>query len=263
VRSTFQEPTRRTRPFFYLSLACASALAYEVPRIQMSENGALALSLPYRADVFGPSMARQAHTFLLSGFETLLRTIAPRVDWTVTNPFVDETKGEACLRLGPASALARRSASCEYLGRQRAVILSWKQRHQSRAKVLGDGPQCGLCVPCLVRRAALKRAAIADSDASYFSAAPRILRRMHRRDSAERLFGDDPPPLMSMLAPNPLFMERFCLRMLDMGFGEFVMQYLPELRANRQLTDAPHMDLRKCYGLTQRHAREILEFLYG
>src|SRR5262249_4482858 len=109
VRSMFQEPTRRTRPFFYLSLACATPLAFEVPRVQMSENGALALSLPYRSDVYGPSMARQAHTFLLAGFEALLRALVPGVAWAVTNPFVSETKGEACLRLGPAARLAARS----------------------------------------------------------------------------------------------------------------------------------------------------------
>jgi len=208
-------------------------------------------------------MARQAHTFLLAGFETVLRALVPGVDWVVTNPFVNETKGEACLRLGPSAELAARSTSCEYVGRQRAVILSWKQRHPRRAAMLGDGPQCGLCVPCLVRRAALKRAKIPDADAAYFTSAPRVLHDVRRSGSATAAFGNHAPPLMNMLAPNVVLMERHCLRMAQAGFGDFVTEYLPELRANRQLSESPRVDLHGCFALVRRYTREMLAFLHG
>jgi hypothetical protein len=77
-RSMFQEASRRTRPIFYLAIASATAIAHEVSTVQMIENGALALSLPHRADAHGPSIARQAHTFLLAGFQTLLRELVRR-----------------------------------------------------------------------------------------------------------------------------------------------------------------------------------------
>lgn len=264
VRSMFAEPSRRTRPFFYLSLASATAIAYEVSTVQMAENGALALSLPQRADAHGPSMARQAHTFLLTGFEALLRELVPGVRWAVTNPFVNETKGEACLRLGLAGELAERSASCEYLGRQRAVMLSWKRKHPKPAQMFGDGPQCGLCVPCIVRRAALRRARIADPDNAYFASAPKVLAEVRRRGTALDVFGEkNPPPLMNMLAPNALYMERHCDRLASADLTEFAVQYLPELRANRQLNSGPRMDVGACHELTGRYAREILAFLHG
>lgn len=264
VRSMFPESSRRTRPFFYLSLASATAIAYEVSSVQMAENGALALSLPYRADAHGPSMARQAHTFLLSGFETLLRELVPGVRWAVTNPFVSETKGEACLRLGPAGKLAKRSASCEYLGRQRAVMLSWKRKHPKRAKMFGNGPQCGLCVPCIVRRAALRQARVTDPDAAYFASARKVLAEVRRRRTALDFFGEkDPPPLMNMLAPNVVYMEQHCDWLASAHLSEFAVQYLPELRANHQPNDGPRMDVVACHELTGRYAREILAFLHG
>jgi hypothetical protein len=263
-RTRFQEATRRTRPFFYLALAAATAIAYDVQVVQMSENGALGLSLPYRADAYGPSMARQAHTFLLNGFERLLKEVVPRVRWTMTNPFVDKTKGEACCELGAAKHLAQYSESCEYLGRQRSVVQRWKTRNRRPAKVLGEGPQCGLCVPCLVRRAALKRAGIDDPPGSYFGSAPGILKEVWKRGSAEHFFGTKkPPPLMNMLVPNVLYMERHCNWLDGADLGEFGVQYLPELRANRDLSGGPHMDLSACHKLAKRYARELLAFLHG
>jgi len=264
VRSMFQEPSRRTRPFYFLALACATAIGAETPDVQMSENGALALSLPYRFDVHGPLMARQAHTFLLHGFERLLSELIPDVAWAVRNPFVNETKGEACLRLGPAKDLAVLSASCEYLGRQRAVMISWKRQHRKRAKVFGDGPHCGLCVPCLVRRAALKRARIEDSDANYYGCAPAILADVDRRGSAIDFFGrDQAPPLMNMLVPNVVYMDRHCKWLSASSLPDFAARYLPELRAGRPLSGSPSMNIREMHELARRYATEILDFLNG
>ena len=263
-RSLFQEPSRRTRPIFYLSLACATAVALEVCTIQMGENGALALSLPYRYDAHGPSVARQAHTFLLAGFETLLRHLMPGVSWSVTNPFLNRTKGEACQVLGPASHLAKRSESCEYLGRQRAVLKNWMSQHPRRAKILGNGPQCGLCVPCIVRRAALKRAGISDPESEYFVSAPHTLRQVQKRETALQFFGEQaPPPLLNMLVPNALYMQRHCNWLAESDLTEFAVQYLPELRSSRQVSGTPTMDLAARHALAKRYAREMLAFLNG
>jgi 7-cyano-7-deazaguanine synthase in queuosine biosynthesis len=263
-RSMFQEPTRRTRPIFYLSLAAATAIAYDVHTVQMSENGALALSFPYRADAYGPSMARQAHTFLLSKFKELLTKLVPGANWFVTNPFIDQTKGEACQELGPAGRLASLSESCEYLGRQRSLVQNWMKQHAKQARIFGNGPHCGLCVPCLVRRAALNRAQVADPDASYFASAPSILREVRKRGSAIHLFGvKNVPPLLNMLVPNVLYMERHCNWLATASLSEFAIQYLPELRSNRRLDGGPVMDLGACYKLMQRYAKEILAFLNG
>lgn len=263
ARSLFQEASRRSRPFFYLSLACAAAIAHRVPRIQMSENGALALSLPHRYDAFGPSIARQAHTFLLAGFETLLDELVPKVSWVVTNPFVNRTKGEACFELNSASRLARDSVSCEYLGRQRARVLGWKRLNARRARSLGQGPQCGLCIPCIVRRAALKRARIRDPDNEYFAHAPEVLSRIEKRKSTQQVYGGSiPPPLLGMLVPNVLYMERHCQWLAEASLTEYAERFIPELRANRQLSATPMMDVSACHALSRRYAQEILAFFH-
>ena len=112
-RSLFQEHSRRTRPFFFLSLACAVAMDQGIPAVQMSENGALGLSLPIRADAYGAMCSRQAHDYLLRGFAKLLGAIRPRKDgWRIFNPFDECTKGEACQLLGDAAPLVERAISC-------------------------------------------------------------------------------------------------------------------------------------------------------
>jgi hypothetical protein len=260
-RTQFFEPTRRSRPVFFLGLAGAVAIQAGVPRIRMSENGALALSLPSRADSHGPMIARQAHPYLLRRFAMLLDRLAPSAGgWEVANPFANKTKGECCLLLGKESReLARRTSSCEYLGRQAAVVRHWRKTHRGNAAGrwrLGKGPQCGLCIPCLVRRAALRHAHINDPSEDYFFDAPALLADppQGREDSW--------PPLLRTVLPHLFSLRRFCGQLDTMTEEVFAIRFLPELRLLSDGGDGEEGDaVRGSYRLMKRFAREVLAFL--
>jgi 7-cyano-7-deazaguanine synthase in queuosine biosynthesis len=257
-RSMFQEPTRRTRPFFFLSLAGAVAIDKGIQTIQMSENGALAANLPVRADAYGARCARQAHAEALRQFQLLLRTVCPGGEsLRVINPFENMTKGEASKLLGSARSLARKSVSCEYVGKQAATILAWKRRHKKQGAGLGTGPECGLCIPCIVRRAALKQAKIKDSNSWYFFDARRAISGYRGKSASTAA------PLYKFVLPHVYFMQDFCIRLSGMSFQEFVIQYLPELRlASRDLQRFAG-ECQRIYNLEQRFASEIMRFLGG
>jgi len=255
TRSMFQEPTRRTRPFFFLSLACAVAVQLGIPNIQMSENGAYALSLPFRADAHGALCSRQAHAYLLDGFRELLSRVAPALGAiSIYNPFQDDTKGEECQAyLGPAWPLAKRAISCEYVGRQAAFLWAWKKKHTAATAWIGDGPQCGLCMPCLVRRAALyryKRGA-GDEDRSYFFNARLIGKQENKHH----------PPLYSAAAAHVHHVQNFCRRIQRMSLDDFAVQYLPELRLPQRPEFLSDEALEKRYRLVRRFAGELMAYL--
>jgi hypothetical protein len=116
----------------------------------------------------------------------------------------------------------------------------------------------------MVRRAALKRAKIPDPDANYYGSAPEILAEVSRKGTALAYFGGKPvPPLMNMLVPNVVYMERHCTWLRLSRLTDFAIRYLPELRAGRPISCAPTMNLEAHHALAKRYAREILDFLHG
>lgn len=262
-RALFQESSRRTRPVFFLALACAVAIDHGIREVQMSENGALGLSLPIRAEAYGAMCSRQAHDFLLRGFSTLMDRVAPRQGgWRVYNPFVDMTKGEACKLLDGAWNLARDAVSCEYVGRQAAFMRSWKKKHPIAALQIGDGPQCGLCVPCLIRRAALHKAGIPDPDRLYFFDSRRV---MDWREMRPRAYwgssGRVQPPLYSAAVGHVYHMRRFCAMLLGLKETEFALKFIPEIRLSLPPQSDVNRKVRGYHQLMRRLAREMIAFL--
>lgn len=254
-RSMFQEPSRRTRPLFFLSLAGAVAIDRKIPTIQMSENGALAINLPIRSDAYGARCARQAHNKALRLFQLLLTIVCPSVkNWRVINPFEDMTKGEASMLLGMAKSFARRSVSCEYVGKQAATIRAWKKRHRY-GKKLGTGPECGICIPCIVRRAALKKAGIKDDSSWYFFDARRTA------SESQSKIESSPVPLYKFVSSNVYSLQRFSTILRHMSFRDFVAQYFPELRLASGDSDQFADECKRIYKLERRFATEILNFL--
>jgi hypothetical protein len=251
----FQEPTRRTRPFFFLSLAGAVALQLRIPNIQMAENGAYALSLPIRSDAHGALCSRQAHAYLLDGFRELLTKVAPWLGRVcVYNPFQDVTKGEECLAyLGPAWTLTKKTMSCEYTGWQAAFLWAWKKKHRQASYWIGDGPQCGLCMPCLVRRAALYKynRGVGDEGRSYFFNARRV----------GKWRNEDRRPLYSVAAAHVHHVRIFCRRIQEMNLSDFATRYLPELRLPQRAEFLSNDALERQYQLVRRFADELTAYL--
>lgn len=256
----FPEPTRRTRPLYFVLLAASVARHLGRHRVQMSENGALAMNLPFRCDAYGGTVARQAHCHMLLQTAEWLDCVVPMSKrWELFNPLQPYTKGEACGLVGAVVQLARRTESCEYVGQQAAVIRKWKSSFPRRARSLGDGRQCGACLPCVVRRSAMKAARIEDPASDYFFNAPAMLADWRRgiRPRGER------PPLVDAVLTHPIYISSFARMIENVSLREFVVRFLPELRL---LSATPGISFKiptDAHRLAQRFGKELLAFLEG
>jgi 7-cyano-7-deazaguanine synthase in queuosine biosynthesis len=143
------ETSFRSRSLIFLGLAVYAALKIgnEVP-ILVPENGPIALNMPLNPSRRGSCSTRTVHPFFITSINEVLRAVG--IPHTVSNPYRLKTKGEMVkecvgqdvLRLGIPL-----TNSCGKAGRKG----HWKDRG-ARA--------CGVCVPCLLRRAALHAAGL-------------------------------------------------------------------------------------------------------
>lgn len=144
IRSKGREPTLRSRSFLFLALGlyAAQTLGKDVP-LFVPENGFIALNIPLTPSRIGSCSTRTTHPFFLNSF----RKIAGNIGFAnpIINPFELKTKGEVlaeCLAPDLLGQLAPASVSCAHPSRRNV----WKRK---------GARNCGYCVPCLVRRAAL------------------------------------------------------------------------------------------------------------
>jgi hypothetical protein len=146
------EPTERSRSLLFAALGIASAAGRGATRLQVPENGWTSLNPPLRDNRGGWLSTRSTHpqTFALLG--ELLDRLGVAID--VANPHGWLTKGElvrAAAQTGGADfpAGVAGTLSCAKLD----------------GRLYGGGHpglNCGLCVACLVRRAAIQAAGIPD-----------------------------------------------------------------------------------------------------
>jgi hypothetical protein len=146
------EPTERSRSLLFAALGIATATGRGAQQLHVPENGWTSLNPPLRANRGGWLSTRSTHpqTFALLG--ELLDRLGLAID--VTNPYDWLTKGElvqaAAQPGGPdfPTGVAGTLSCAKLDGRLYA----------------GGHPglNCGLCVACLVRRAAIRAAGIPD-----------------------------------------------------------------------------------------------------
>jgi 7-cyano-7-deazaguanine synthase in queuosine biosynthesis len=260
-RSRFQEFTRRTRPFLYLSIAAAAAIVSGARRVQMSENGALGSSLPFRRSHYGPRITRQGHSFMLEGFEKIVAALRPdHPPVRFVNPFSASTKGEACKLLLASPMVAKATLSCEYSGQQIARLKAWSQLNGLSAHRIARVRQCGLCVPCIVRRAALKRAGLPDPAGDYYFHADRTLKRIQSGRASPDLAVQ--PPLFAFVSVHPVYAARFASEILSTDLASFASQYMNELASIRPAVISKRR-MEEVFNLQRRFARELLDYLDG
>lgn len=151
------ETTLRSRSLVFLSLGFYAARFYgaDVP-LYASENGVIAINVPLTPSRAGSCSTRTMHPYFLDSLVESLRTIG------FTNPLINplelKTKGEClteCLNPALLQAIASRSVSCSHAARRQ----HWVRRGANN---------CGYCVPCLFRRAALHRAGYDDGNSYGF-----------------------------------------------------------------------------------------------
>jgi hypothetical protein len=140
------EHSYRSRSFLFLALgvAAAESIAQAVPII-IPENGPIALNPPLIPSRRGACSTRTAHPHFLMSVESMLRHVG--LAHAIQNPHKFSTKGEMVRNCQNPELLKQSyptSRSCAKAGYK----MYWKNK---------KARQCGFCVPCLFRRAALHK----------------------------------------------------------------------------------------------------------
>ncbi len=251
-RNQFVERSRRSRPVLYLTLAGAVAIELDIPRILVNENGPLAINFPFRPHLSSPRISRHAHPDTLRKFEALLHEIWPHNSKPIVqNPFETLTKGEELEFLDDAKNLARETTSCEYARQQMAVVRAWCRNHGRRG---GEAKECGLCMPCLIRRAAMHKAQAKEAPYHY---------AFDARSTLEGREGNKDAPLYGRIAANVGDLYTYCTRIQKMSPNEFVVAHLAELGLLCDEFDETPYIARRLFKLYRRFADEFLDYIEG
>jgi len=146
-RTKGTEITLRGRSLIFIAMGilAASALGANVPLL-IPENGTIALNAPLTPSRRGSCSTRTAHPYYLVMLSRIL--VALGISNPITNPLRHKTKGEVltgCLNKAVLADIAKLSVSCAKRGHP-------KHKTRSSAK------NCGRCMPCIYRRAAMHAA---------------------------------------------------------------------------------------------------------
>ncbi len=136
------EPSQRARSilFFSYGVLASSGITKE---LIVPENGLISINPPLTRRRIGSLSTRTTHPHFIASLQTVFDEVG--LDVRIVNPFAAQTKGEMLKGCGDARVkkLAVHSYSC------------------GKGKRLNA--QCGLCIPCLIRRAAFHAAGMQDA----------------------------------------------------------------------------------------------------
>lgn len=137
------ENNYRSRSLLFIGLGCYLS---PVNRLVIPENGTISINYPLTPSRISSLSTRTTHPFVLNTFEKLLFKIG--IDITLDNPYFSLTKGEMIRDCKEKTILERiyeESVSCGKRGHNK----NWKYRTETK--------HCGVCMPCIYRRAALNK----------------------------------------------------------------------------------------------------------
>lgn len=144
VTPTGREHTLRSRSLVFLALGlyAARSIGPGTP-ILAPENGFIAVNIPLTAARIGTCSTRTMHPYFLEKMGDLIEALG--LSHPIRNTLAFKTKGESLAECRDSAALVHllsETVSCAHASRR----ATWFRR-QAR--------NCGYCVPCLIRRAAL------------------------------------------------------------------------------------------------------------
>lgn len=153
------EASSRSRALMFMSLGVAVAIARRARTLVIPENGYTSINLPLRPNRGGALSTRSTHPETLHRFASILEELG--IDVSVENPYEWMTKGEVMSSLVGGEppegwrAAAAHTLSCSKLD----------------GRWFGAKPtfNCGLCVPCMVRRATFLSAGVPDDTTYVFN----------------------------------------------------------------------------------------------
>jgi hypothetical protein len=144
IKDVEAEKTTRGRSFLFLAAGIFAGTGLRKNFVlNVPENGLIALNVPLDPLRLGAFSTRTTHPFYIARWNELLDLIG--IPGSIENPYWDKTKGEmatGCRNTDLLSKLAPDSLSCASPTKGRWLGLSTGH--------------CGYCLPCLIRRAALR-----------------------------------------------------------------------------------------------------------
>ncbi len=161
--------TMRTRSLNFLALAAVGACAVQAVSQQervdlfVPENGFISLNAPLTPRRIGTLSTRTTHPHFIKSIQNLFNVVG--IPCCIINPYQFKTKGQMvseCHNRQLLTSIVDSTVSCS----------RWKRFNQ----------QCGICVPCIIRRAALHKGGINENNKYTFGDVADVLNETDRRD---------------------------------------------------------------------------------
>jgi 7-cyano-7-deazaguanine synthase in queuosine biosynthesis len=148
---TTGENTERSRSFLFFALAVLAASALPtISVITVPENGLISLNVPLEDLRLGSLSTRTTHPYFLARMNEVMSALGLIARFA--NPYQFATKGE----------MVRDCRNRALLAQEVSQTISCSSPNNARIRYDGK-EQCGYCVPCLIRRAALHQNVIPDT----------------------------------------------------------------------------------------------------
>jgi hypothetical protein len=142
-----KENSTRGRSFLFFALGCFAGASLQKPfSLRIPENGLIALNVPLDPTRLGASSTRTTHPFYIHRWNQLLKDL--QIPGKCFNPYWNKTKGE----------MIKECADQPFLKSIMSDTVSCAHPSHSRFSGLASGIQCGTCLPCIIRRAAIEYA---------------------------------------------------------------------------------------------------------
>ncbi len=144
------ENNYRSRSLFFIGLGC---YLLPIDDLIIPENGTISINYPLTPSRVSSLSTRTTHPYVLKNTQKLLTDLG--LSTIIHNPYTFKTKGEMvveCTNQAFLRSIFQDSVSCGKRGR--------KQNWEVRTGV----QECGICMPCIYRRAALNKATLDNED---------------------------------------------------------------------------------------------------
>ncbi len=161
------ENNYRSRSLFFIGLGCYLSPTNE---LIIPENGTISINYPLTPSRVSSLSTRTTHPYVLKNIQELFTELG--FPTRVYNPYKFKTKGEMfvnCTNQRLIRGIYQESVSCGKRGR--------KQNWDVRIGV----QECGICMPCIYRRAALNKAGL-DNESQYGNFITRPTSRHYSKD---------------------------------------------------------------------------------
>jgi len=161
------ESNYRSRSLFFIGLGCYLS---PINELIIPENGTISINYPLTPSRVSSLSTRTTHPYVLKNTQELLVNLG--LSTTIHNPYTLKTKGEMfieCINQTFIQGIFQNSVSCGKRGR--------KQNWEVKTGI----QECGICMPCIYRRAALNKAGL-DNENQYGNFITRADSRNYSKD---------------------------------------------------------------------------------